>query len=70
MAQSTSEEKLVLSKSGKPHQHLMKINPSQENGRGFYEIPSIAISVYTVGYLPAFLCELTSCRCLLLPNVQ
>lgn len=70
MAQSTSEAKLVLSRPGKPHQHLTKISFSQENGRGFYEILSVVISVDTVGYLPAFLCELTSCMYMLLPDVQ
>lgn len=70
IAQSTGEVKLVLSKTGKPYQHLMKMSPSQANGRVFYEILSVVISVSTVSYLPAFLYELTSCRCMLLPDVQ
>lgn len=48
----------------------MKISSSQENGKGFCEIFSVVISVHTVGFLSAFLCELTSCRFMLLPNVQ
>lgn len=64
---------LVQSKSGNPHQHLIKSSSSQENERGFCEIFSVDSAVYTVGYLPAFLCELAKGPAVdthMLPNVQ
>lgn len=49
---------LLQSVSRDPHQHLIKSSHSWENERGFCEILHVVSVVYTVGYLPAFLCEL------------
>lgn len=64
---------LVQLRSGNPHQHLIKSSSSRENERGFCEILSVVSTVYTVGYLPAFLCELARGPAVdthVLPNVQ
>jgi len=52
------KQMLVQSRSGNPHQDLIKSSFSQENETGFCEIVSIVSVVYTVGYLPPILCEL------------
>lgn len=67
------KQMLVHSRSGNPHQHLIKSRSSWENERGFCEILSGVSIVYTVGYLPTFVGELAKGPAVdisMLPNVQ